>query len=328
MKTFIKIFTIAFLSFVLIFTSLVWSFNHFMKDDHPNSDEVIEEVTDPDDEDELPTEGMDELQKLVYNSSRVNFVVMGLEGPRSDTLMFVSFDPDTKKLDLISVPRDTYYHRKGYDRLDKRKINAVYGDHGATGVKTVVSDILFNVPVDYYVTVTYKGAAAIIDTLEGVPVYIPGKMDYYDKYDDPPLRIYFEKGNHVLDGEDGVKFLRFRKSSPGTGGMSYADGDLGRIKAQQEFIKAAFKKALGLKLPTVVTTAFKYVRTDVELQNAIGLATSALGINMDSFQMNRLPGEDKYQSGVSYYFPDYDGIKDLLIEIYGGEPIQETVEEE
>ena len=246
-------------------------------------------------------------------------VVMGLEGVRSDTMMFASFDPKSKRLDIISLPRDTYYHRKGYDRLDKKKLNSVYGDHGANGVKQVVSDLLLDVPVDYYVTVTYKGAAAIIDSLGGVPVNIPKLMSYEDPYETPPLKIYFEPGQHLLDGEDAVKFLRYRQASPDSGGMSYVDGDLGRIKAQQEFIKAAFRKAIGLKLPTVASTAFKHVRTDMPLQVLLKQATGAIGIDMENVTMQMLPGADRYQSGGSFFFHDTVAIKELLTKIYSEE---------
>ena len=315
MKIFLKIFSIAFLSFVILFSSLTWTFNRFMKDNHPNQEELIIRAEEPEEE-EFEPEEIDEFKKLIKSSDRVNMVVMGLEGVRSDTMMFISFNPKTKKMDIISLPRDTYYHRKGYDRLDKRKLNSVYGDHGATGVKTVVSDLLLDVPVHYYVTVTYKGAAAIIDSLGGVPVSIPRLMKYEDLYESPPLKIHFEPGNYVLNGTDGVKFLRYRQASPGSGGMSYVDGDLGRIKAQQEFMKAAFKKALSFKLPTVASTAFKHVRTDMPLQELLKQATNAIGTNMEKVTMQVLPGEDRYQSGASYYFHDIEGVKELLTKIY------------
>ncbi len=288
-----------------------------MKDNHSGSDLVAKAVEwEEENKEELQPEEKDLLRRLVNESSRVNMVLLGLDGPRSDTMMFVSFNPDSKKLDMISIPRDTYYHRQGYDRLDKRKINSVYGDHGANGVKTVVSDILIDVPVDYYVTVNYKGVEAIIDSIGGVPIHIPRLMDYEDKAEG--LRIYFEPGHHVLNGENGVKFLRYRKS--------YPDGDLGRIKAQQEFVKSAIKKAMGFRLPAVATTAFRYVRTDMELQDALRLATSATGLNTEEISSYMLPGEDKYRNGVSYYFHDMQAIRDLLIEIYaeGRELEEET----
>lgn len=313
MKLFIKIFSIAFLSFAILFSSLFWTFNRFMKENHPNEDEIVISAEEPKD---LESDEADEFKRLVKNSERINMVIMGLEGVRSDTMLFASFNPKSKRLDLISLPRDVYYHRKGYDRLDKKKLNSVYGDHGANGVKAVVSDLLLDVPVDYYITVTYKGAAAIIDSLGGVPVYIPKLMSYEDPYENPPLKIHFEPGQHLLDGEDGVKFLRYRQASPGSGGMSYVDGDLGRIKAQQEFIKAAFRKALGLRLPTVAATAFRHVRTDMPLQVLLKQATGAIGINMENVTMQMLPGEDRYQSGVSFYFHDPEAVKELLTKIY------------
>ncbi len=315
MKIFLKIFSVAFLSFVILFSSLFWTFNRYMKDNHPNEDELIIRAEQSEGE-ELEPEEVDEFKALINSSDRVNMVIMGLEDVRSDTMMFVSFNPKSKKLDIISLPRDTYFHRQGYDRLDKRKLNSVYGDHGATGVKTVVSDLLLDVPVDYYVTVSYKGAASIIDSLGGVPVYIPKLMDYTDEYQKPPLRIYFEPGHHVLNGADGVKFLRYRQASPNSGAMSYVDGDLGRIKAQQEFMKAAFKKAIGLKLPAVAAAAFKHVKTDMPLQDLLRLATGAVGISMENVTMQMLPGEDRYQSGASYYFHDTEAVKELLIKIY------------
>jgi len=324
MKNFLKIFTVSFLTFMVLFSSLVWSYNHFLREDASEEAEPIEAVVDPNDETQVNLDELDELQRLVYQRNRVNFVVMGLEGTRSDTLMLVSFDKDTKKTYVVAIPRDTYYHRKGYDHLQKRKINSVYGDHGAGGVKTVVSDLLHDIPVDYYMSVTYKGAEAIVNSLGGVPVNIPHLMNYSDPYDTPPLKIYFEPGYQVLNGENAVKFLRYRKASPGTGAASYVDGDLGRIKAQQEFIKAALKKALSLRLPAVVSTAAKHVKTDIEITELISLATSAMGMTMSDVEMTMLPGEDRYQDNASFYFPDYQEIKALLIEIYGGEvPLEE-----
>lgn len=324
MKTFLKVFTVSFLTFMVIFSSLVWSYNHYFRDEGEENETPIEAVIDPNEENDVNLDELDELQRLVYQSNRVNFVVMGLEGTRTDTLMFVSFDKDTKKTYVMSIPRDTYYHRKGYDSLQKRKINAVYGDHGVRGVKTVVSDLLHDIPVDYYVTVTYKGVAAIVDSMGGVPVNIPHLMNYSDPYDKPPLKIYFEPGYQVLNGEDSVKFLRYRKASPGTGAYSYAEGDIGRIKAQQEFIKSALKKALSLKLPAVVSTAAKHVKTDIEITELVSLATSAMGMSLSDVEMTMLPGEDRYQDNVSFYFPDSVKIKEKLIEIYGGEvPVEE-----
>lgn len=315
MKTFWKVFSVAFLSFVIMFSGLTWAFNNYMKEDESDNLPVV--IVD-NGNDNLEDEEIDEFAKLVKNSKRVNFIVLGLEGARSDMMMFMSFDPENKKLDGISIPRDTYLVREGYNASDQKKINAAYGAHGASGVKTVVSSLLHDVPVDYYVTLTYKGVGAIVDSIGGVPVYIPKKMQYDDPYADPPLHINFSAGNHVLNGADSIKFLRYRKPNKGSGALD-RDGDIGRIEAQQEFMKSAMKKILGPKLPNAVATAFKHVKTDIDLQDAMKLATSAIGLKLDDVNIRVLPGVADYKGGVSYFFHDSEELKNLLTEIYSGE---------
>ncbi|AOY75499.1 LCP family protein [Clostridium formicaceticum] len=330
MKIFLKIFTLAFTSFVLLFSGAFLSFNTFMRDKHPSAEVPV--IVRPDDEhfEETEPEIKDELLKAVSESKRINFIMLGLEGMRSDTMMFVSFDPENKDLDVISIPRDTYYPRVGYNSAAKKKINAAYGDHGAAGVKTVVSDLLFDIPVHHYITIDYKGVAAIVDAIGGVPVTIPkGGMHYRDDYDKPPLVINFPAGPRVLNGEDAVKFLRYRKPTPGSGAAD-RDGDLGRIEAQQEFMQSALKKAMSLgSLPNLVSSSFKHVRTDIALQDVVRYASNAVGLSMENISMNMLPGIARYQGGVSYYFHDQKETRQLLLDIYGVTQKElDTIEEE
>lgn len=315
MKTFWKVFIIAFLACVVIFSGLAWSFGKYMKEDNPSGLPVviIEDDTSEDNNVEL-----DKLFKLIKNSKRVNFIALGLEGPRSDTIIFMSFDPVSKKLDAISIPRDTYLVRKGYDRADQKKINAAYGAHGAEGVKTVVNSLLFDVPVDYYVTLTYKGVEAIVNSIDGVPVYIPKRMEYDDEYSDPPTHIRFEAGHHVLYGSRSVEFLRYRQPNKGSGALDRY-GDLGRIKAQQEFMQSAIKKVLGPKLPNAIGSIFKHVRTDVPLKTVMKLATNAVGLKIEDINMCVLPGEPRREKTGDYFFHDPAATRELLIKIYSGD---------
>lgn len=312
MKTFWKVFATAFVVFAIICSGLVWSFNKYVREEDPSDNlpvVVIDENKDTDDGQ------LDELLQLVRNSKRINFVLLGLDGPRSDTMIFMSFDPDTKNLDAISIPRDTYLVREGYSRADQKKINAAYGAHGGAGVKTVVSSLLQGVPVDYYVTITYDGVEAIVDSIGGVPMYIPEKMEYDDPYDKPPLRIRIPAGQQVLNGAKSVEFLRYRQPNKGSGALD-RHGDLGRVKAQQEFMQAAVKKILGPKLPNAVASGFKNVRTDITLQAAMRYATGAVGLKMENINMYTLPGEARFERGGAYFFHDAQGTRDLLIQIY------------
>ncbi|HZK58070.1 MAG TPA: LCP family protein [Clostridia bacterium] len=312
MKTFWKVFAVTFLVFVIIFSGLVWSFDKYMKEDNPSELPVV--IID-DDNEEGNGEELDKLLKLVKDSKRVNFIVLGLDGPRSDTMIFVSFDPENKNLDVISIPRDTYLVRKGYNRADQKKINAAYGAHGSEGVKTVVSGLLFNVPVDYYITLTYKGVEAITNSIGGVPIYIPKRMEYDDDDQNPPLHIRFEAGHHVLKGAKSVEFLRYRQPNKGSGALDRY-GDLGRVKAQQEFLQSAMKEILGPKLPNAVASGFRHVKTDIPLQVAMKYAANAVGLKTENINMNVLPGEPRREKTGDFFFHDPKATRELLIDIY------------
>ncbi|MFT9497594.1 LCP family protein [Anaerosolibacter sp.] len=311
MKAFLKIFAIAFVSFALAMGAGLWSYSKFYTPSSEQSElteanssnlEIIDTV-----EAEEPEIEKSELEKLIEESKRVNVLLLGMEGPRSDTIVLASFDPKAKKVDLISIPRDTYYPRKGYNTADKKKLNAVYGDSGAEGTMEAVSELLGGIPVHHYVKVTYSGVERIIDSLGGVKVNVPFDMVYDDPYDNPPLHINIPKGVQVLKGKNAVHFLRFRSG--------YPDGDLGRIRAQQQFMKAAMGKVLSFRLPVVANTVFKYVKTDMSLSEILVLAGDAVGMSLQNVETHGLPGKAT-EKGVSYFLHDLDAAKGLVTEMY------------
>jgi len=66
---------------------------------------AVQEVTDP-----IPEEVRPEMRPLpVQAGQRINVLVMGLDADklRSDTMLLVSFDPETKKATFMQIPRDT-----------------------------------------------------------------------------------------------------------------------------------------------------------------------------------------------------------------------------
>src|SRR5690606_1573862 len=102
-------------------------------------------------------------QEALKHSPRVNVLVLGMEDVRTDTILLASFHRDAKKIDIISIPRDTYIHRKGYNGGDQRKINSVYYSHGVKGVMQTVSYILEDIPIHHYAMIDYDGVISIVD---------------------------------------------------------------------------------------------------------------------------------------------------------------------
>lgn len=258
------------------------------------------------------------LKEAFEKSKRINVLLLGLEDIRTDTIIFASFHPDDKKVDIISIPRDTYIHRKGYNTAEQRKINAIYGSHGVEGVKKAVSHVLGNVPIHNYIILDYEGVKNIVNSIGGVEVMVPFHMKYSDPTANPPLNIDIPEGKQKLNGKQSLDFLRYRKGNNKKTG--YIDGDLGRVKAQQEFLKAFIDKAISYRLPLVVKSGFNHVKTDISLMEGINYSTNVLGIKVEDFNFQILPGEGKFkridEKFLSYFIYDSLETKKLLEDIY------------
>lgn len=245
--------------------------------------------------------------RLAKNSKRFNVLVIGLENMRTDTIILASYDTESKKADLISVPRDTYYPRNSGDAAEFKKINAVYAQEGIESLTEVVQKLL-GMPVDKYVIIDYEAVVACVDKIGGVEVDVPFHMVYSDPYDTPPLHIDIPEGRQLLNGEQSLKFLRYRKG--------YINQDLGRIEAQQQFIKSAVKKSLGFELPSLIREAYSYIDTNLKVTDLISLAGSLIGFSTDNISMNTLPGEEAPLEGLSFYLPDKEGIAEMVTDMY------------
>lgn len=338
MKIFWKVFIMSFVFFVIV--TLLGSYSYIRTEDRGDGlgtnigggvaenedvnfeDEVVEEenleqaIDEKDISKEVET--FDSLEEAFNKSKRVNAVIVGMEDVRTDTIILASFDPDSKVVNVFSIPRDTYIHRKGYDLAEQRKINSIYESHGIEGVKKAVSYLFQGIPIHFYVKIDYEGVKKIVDSIGGVEVVVPFDMKYDDPTADPPLHINLKAGRQVLDGEKALQFLRYRKGNSRKQG--YIDGDLGRIKAQQEFIKSFMKKAISYRLPVVIKNGYPYIETDITLFEALYYGSKALGIDMEDIKFDMLPGSAEFRKYggtlLSYYIFNQKETKRILENIY------------
>lgn len=246
------------------------------------------------------------------DSERINILLMGVNPPLTDVLMLGSFDPKTRHVDIISIPRDTYYYRPGYAETDyaQFKINAAYRGDPVNTAKAV-SDVLCGIPINYYAVVEYDDIRKIVDEMGGVPMYLEKDMDYDDEWDNPPLHIHLKAGQQTLSGDDSVKFLRFRKG--------YAEGDIGRIKAQQVWMKNAMSQAINYGILKVADVAFKEIDSNLTYGALLSLGTKALGIEAENITTYTMPNTPQPEPPW-YVYPKQSEIEDMLREIYSIQP--------
>ena len=240
-----------------------------------------------------------------------NILVSGLDDDNggSDTNILVRFDVPNKLIDLVSLPRDTLLHND----YRNNKLNFAYAKGGTELLMSQIENLL-GIPVDFYVTVNLKGFIALVDQIDGVDFDIPINMDYDDPYQD--LHIHFTKGPRHLNGQEAMEVVRFRHNNDGTG---YGTEDIGRIGAQQAFLKAVAKQLLQIgnvkNIPALVDIFYTYVKTDLTTGNLVWLGNEALNIGTENIHFATLPGDGSgYYNKQSVYVLDAQATCDLVNE--------------
>jgi len=250
-KKFLKIFI--YLIIFLIITSVTFSAKT------PNSEDSSSWV------DKIPIIG--QIKHLVESAdkqlkgedeNRINILFLGMGGKAheggylTDTIMLASLEPSSKKVSLVSFPRDLTVPIEG---MGWRKINNVNAfaetenpGSGGLAISQTLSDVL-NLPIDYYVRLDFEGFINIINELGGIEVEVKNTLDdpmypimgreEVEPYEDRFEHLYVEKGWQKMDGELALKYARSRHGLGGEG------SDFARARRQQKIIQATKDKLLS-----------------------------------------------------------------------------------
>ena len=254
---------------------------------------------------------LNRLESSVSRDEPVNLLVLGLDKDetRCDVMMLFHFDPETSGLKLLSIARDTRVRRKdGYDR-----INALYSSGREKLVAQKITEIT-GLPVHYYITMNFEGFRKTIDLLGGVSFYVPFRMNYDDPTQD--LHIHLKKGMQLLDGKKAEQLVRYRKGN--LKGQGYTEGDIDRIKMQQDFIKAMVEQKIHIKYISRVDELFqimdRYVKTNITLTDIAQYVTKAGKIISENIETFTLPGESKMIGEKWYYIYDREKTEEMVAE--------------
>jgi len=232
---------------------------------------------------------------------------------RSDTLLVARIDPQTKRVAMMSIPRDTRVNIPGYGM---EKINAAM-QHGkeALVVKTVKE--FTGLPITHYANINFTGFKDIVNAVGGVTVYVPEKIDDLQAADNHPSARYIAKGWQTLDGQHALTFVRARHQ--------FADQDFSRIRNQQSFLKALVKKASTLTNPILlaglINAVSEAVGTDMSLSELYGLGRDFRGMPEANLETITMPGSAKFINGLSVVVPDEAAMDKVINRMKTGQPL-------
>jgi len=225
---------------------------------------------------------------------RINILMLGIGGAEhdgpylTDTMILLSIQPSTKKVAMISLPRDLLVEIPGYGWWKINNANS-FGETQSKGnggllSKEVVQNILA-VPIHYYVRVDFSGFEQMIDTLDGVKVNVDKSFtDYQYPTDDYKYQIIsFDEGPQTMDGDTALKYARSRHGNNGEG------SDFARSKRQQKIMQAFKQRVLSKdfflsprKISNLSKDLAEHLRTDLEPWEVVKLAQLLKDVNTDN----------------------------------------------
>lgn len=127
-----------------------------------------------------------------------------------DALMLITFNPNTLSTTILSIPRDTYTPISCFKDNRKNKITHAAWNGDDCMIKTIEN--LFDIDINYYFKVNFKGVVKAIDTLGGIEAYVPISFCESDSNRNLDNLVCLSEGKRILNGEEVLALARHRKT--------------------------------------------------------------------------------------------------------------------
>ncbi len=249
---------------------------------------------------------------LPFGPRKQNILLLGVDsngadsdlwvGTRTDTIVLLNIDPRSKSLNAISIPRDSKVYLP--KNMGIQKINAAHAIGGIDMTIKTIEDTL-GVKVDRYIMVHDEAVRKIVEALGGIDIYVEKNMHYNDYSGN--LHINLTKGDHHLDADEAIGYLRFRHD---------AMGDIGRTQRQQWFLRGLLqemqKPQTIAKIPQILSIAKEYVKTDMSLYEMSQYAALAKHFDIDNIEIATLPGAPNKKGYTSYWVLDPEKTQEVV----------------
>lgn len=166
-------------------------------------------------------------------------------GERSDTIMVLRFDPATNFVAALSFPRDLYVKIGKGSR--QGKINSAYdGENPNRLIQTIFGN--FGVPINHWADINFCAFKELVDAVGGVKL----QFAFPTRDRNTGLNVPVAEC-HAFTGEEALAYVRSRHyeftegDRDSRGRLIWKQdqtGDIGRVRRQQEFLRAVAQRAL------------------------------------------------------------------------------------
>lgn len=230
---------------------------------------------------------------VMHDPDVMNVLLIGsdergsVDTARSDAMIVLSINQNTKKIVMTSILRDSYVEIPGYG---KQRINHAYQMGGeALLVQTIEQN--FKIGIDYYASVDFFSFMDIVDCVDGVEITVEEEeVQWVNAYvaelnnilGDPEGDQYIDgPGTRTLTGKQALAYSRIR----------YVGTDFARTERQRTVLNAVIEKlksANPIQLFHVVNTVLPDVSTNMDdhaMTMTLFRAISYLNYDIEEFRV-------------------------------------------
>src|SRR5699024_11040122 len=129
----------------------------------------------------------------------------------TDTIIVASYNPNTQKATLLSIPRDTYTGKNPSKATPSDKINELYSyTKGPEATLKLINEIT-GLNINHYAVIKTEALIKLVDAIGGVDFNVPIDMDYDDETQE--LHIHLKAGQQHLNSDQAEQLVRFRHNN-------------------------------------------------------------------------------------------------------------------
>lgn len=272
-------------------------------------------------------------KKYQYNNRVTTLLYAGLDSfdelkqtatygdkARADSIMLIVLDEASKKMSVVAINRDTMtdvhrFSRNGGDlgtyvtHLGYAYANGDGGTASCENLKTAVSNLFNNLPIDGYMVSNQTSIVMINDLVGGVTVTVPND-DLAAKY--PELTT----GNVVTLDESNVRaYVQQRDTA-----VDFSNE--GRIERQKSFV-LSFMDEFGAMVKEDASSVWDsleacsdWMQTDITKNKYLSLADAFSNTNLTPDSYYILEGEDQLGELHDEFYYDEDALQELIIKLF------------
>lgn len=272
-------------------------------------------------------------KKYQYNNRVTTLLYAGLDSfdelkqtatygdkARADSIMLIVLDEASKKMSVVAINRDTMtevhrFSRNGGDlgtyvtHLGYAYANGDGGTASCENLKTAVSTLFNNLPIDGYMVSNQTSIVMINDLVGGVTVTVPNN-DLATKY--PELT----EGNIVTLDESNVRaYVQQRDTA-----VDFSNE--GRIERQKSFVLSfmdefgTLVKDNSMQVWDELEECSDWMQTDITKNRYLSLADAFSQTNLAPDSYYILEGEDQLGEFHDEFYYDEDALQELIIKLF------------